>query len=153
MPPRYRISDRQTPIFREPLRRLLNPAKELKPWEKQPEWFTGSLAEWAIYWALTRLGVELVFQADMLGGRNIRGGAVADFYIPDRQLIIRVQGVFWHYERGAEIRAADELQKQALMGEVYTVIDIDEDDAMRDPLYYTKEALEGRDHSRSARGI
>lgn len=118
-----------------------------------PADFVGSLAEWAVWWALTQLGEEFQFQDPIGGGRQQLGGLVADFFILSRFLIIRVQGIYFHYERGPLTISYDQLQKEQLESKGYFVVDIDEDDALREPLYYVKEALEYRDHSRTTESI
>lgn len=138
-------------IFRRPLSSLIPPAVEKKPWETPPDGWPGSGAEWAVAWALTTLKVEFEFQAPLMGGRTEKGGTVADFYIPSHNTIIRVMGIHWHYEiQGA--MAADDILKLALQSKGFIVIDIDEDDALRNPIFYVREALRGQDHSRRSGG-
>lgn len=140
-------------IFRNPLGSLQLDKPQPKPWQVVPPWFTGSGAEWAVYWALLALRIPFQYQASRMGGRQVKGGLVADFEIPDRRLIIQVQGVYFHYEFGRAQQIRDVMQKAALESMGMNVIFIDEDNALADPKYYVEEALAGRDHSRSARGI
>ncbi len=111
-----------------------------------PDSWSGSLPEWAIYWSLTILRVGFTYQSPQMGGRQFRGGAILDFLVPSLNLAINVTSKYWHY-RTSPGRMADELQRAALEGRGTTVIFIDEMDAQRNPLFYTREALNLRDHS------
>ena len=124
----------------------------LPPWQQKPAWFTGSLPEWSVYWAFEKLGWkfgETVFYQSPFAGGRIQAGAVVDFYVPTLDLDIRVQGIYWHY-RNSETIALDRIQKAALESSGATVIDIDEDDALRVPIEMVKDALRGISHARSA---
>ena len=136
-------------------------AKELTGQKQVPEWistFTGakasiySDAEWAVAWALQHLGYkewdDYVFHAHIIDEFQ-----PVDFYVPAVKLIIRVQGVHFHYELGPDIIAYDTVQKQIFESMGYLVVDIDGDDALKNPVYYVKEALLGIDHSRASRGL
>lgn len=136
-------------IFKRPLRGIIPQKEQLPPWLTPPAEWPGSGAEWAVYWALQGLREEFQYQVPLLGGRVEAGGTVVDFFLPQYLLIIRVQGVHWHYEINSA-RARDDILKLALESKGFEVIDIDEDDALRDPIYYTKEALRGQDHSKRA---
>ncbi len=153
--PQYRVPKPRSPtVFAQPLEKLLNtPTHEEPPYGSPPDDWTGSVAEWAIAWALTTKNVEFVYQANMIGGRTQLGGTVADFLVPAYNLIIRVMGVYFHYERGPLVVNLDQLLKASLEAKGYVVIDIDDDDALRDPLYFVTEALAGRDHSRATEGV
>ena len=111
-----------------------------------PDWFVGSTPEWAIYWALTILKVGFTYQSPQMGGRLAKGGAILDFEIPSLNLAINVTSKYWHY-RTTPGRMADELQRATLEGRGIRVIFIDEMDALRNPIFYTREALKFRDHS------
>lgn len=139
-------------IFKRPLRGIIPQKEQLPPWQTPPAEFQGSGAEWAIYWALSSLKEDFQFQVPLMGGRIEAGGTVVDFYLPAYLLLIRVQGIHWHYEIQPQ-RAQDDILKLALESKGFQVIDIDEDMALRDPIYYTKEALRGQDHSRRAGGF
>lgn len=115
-----------------------------------PDDWQGTEPEWAINWALTTLGATFVYQKGILGGRSYAGGIVADFLVEEpSQLIIQIQGTHWHYELGHRIMINDALQRAVIEAEGTEVINIDEEDAMSSPLFYTKEALLGIDHSRA----
>ncbi len=107
--------------------------------------------ELAVYHALNKLKVSFEFQSKMMGGRDVKGGLVADFYIPEHSLVIAIQGEYWHYGR-ADAVVRDRLQRIALEGQGIRVVYIDASDALRNATFYVKEALAGRDHSRSTRG-
>lgn len=113
-----------------------------------PEWWPGSKPEYLVYWALLRLGMKdrFTYQSPALGGRMTKGGAIIDFLIDDLNLAINVTSRYWHYQTTPK-RMSDELQRAALEGRGITVIYIDEADALRNPVYYVREALAGKDHS------
>jgi len=123
-----------------------------------PDNFVGTLPEWLVYWVLLQLGYrdgeDFTFQSSMMGVRYEAGAAVVDFLIISRvpQLCIRIQGIYWHYLMGAEKIRKDITQRQELETRGFEVVDLDEDDILRDPFYYTKRALEGIDLSRSMTG-
>lgn len=99
---------------------------------------------------LDRLGVQYEFQSKMFGGREVKGGAVADFIIPSLNLVINIQGEYWHYGNpSTEVR--DQLQAQAYVSAGYTYIRIDAEAALSNASFYVSEALRGVDHSRKAR--
>lgn len=106
--------------------------------------------ERAVYRALIRLGykdgVDFFPQSKMFGGRQVKGGLVADFQIPRLSLIIRVQGEYFHSRSDAKAR--DALQKIYATGEGWTVIDIMAEDALRNAYFYVQEAIRGVSHAR-----
>lgn len=142
-------------LFKQPLGKAFAAIQreQIPAWRLPPVDWVGSEAEWAIAWALDQKRIEYAFQADMMGGRGMRGGVVIDFLLPEYTLCIRVQGIHWHYNQGSGVVNADNMQKAALHAQGLTVIDIDEDHALRDPAYYVAEALMGRDHSMANRGV
>ena len=118
-----------------------------------PQGWTGSKPEWAFYSSLLQLGYEpdedFSYQSPLMGGRLDKGGAVIDFMFynpPD--LAVNVQGVYYHYELGAEIKARDIFVRQAMAGQGITLIFVDEDDLEQDPIGTTRNALAFRDTSR-----
>jgi hypothetical protein len=118
-----------------------------------PAGFPGSEPEWLCYWALTKLGkepgVDFTFQSAQMGQRYEAGAATIDFMIIDRtpNLAIRIQGEYWHYYSGSERKARDLVQRIEMETDGIEVIDIDEDDIKKDPIYYVSRALEGIDLS------
>jgi very-short-patch-repair endonuclease len=124
---------------------------EGKTYPEPPEDWTGTEPEWAINWALTKLKADFDFQHNVAGGRRFVGGIVADFVVYEpTEVMIQVQGVYWHYELGSEKQERDALQRAIVESKGWIVINIDEDDAMRDPIFYTEEALRHIDHSKTA---
>lgn len=123
----------------------------------KPPTFSGTLPEWQCYWALMRLGqkpgVDFVYQAPWFGGRLTKGGQVADFVLLRLHLILQVQGVFWHYQRGRWKTAIDVVQRAQMQGRGYRVISLDADALAADPIALVRDALRGIDHSRAARGF
>jgi len=124
---------------------------EPKPFPPPPNWWMGSLPEWNVYHALIRLGlkanVDFTYQSPMMGGRLAKGGAVMDFYFPSLNLAINIQSRYYHYATTL-MRTADALQRAQLESLGIRVVFILEEDALRDPTFYTREALRGVDHSR-----
>lgn len=87
-----------------------------------------------------------------MGGRIEKGGAVIDFlFLNPPDLAINVQGEYWHYELGSEVRARDVIIRQSLAAWGITLIFIDESDLLSDPEYYVRQALNYRDLSRLGR--
>jgi hypothetical protein len=110
----------------------------------------GTEPEYYVYQALTRLGVDFDYQSSKMGGRQERGGAILDFFIPGLNLAINVASLYWHYTRPAQLQN-DMIQREMLESQGIRVIYIDEDDARRNAKWYVEEALAGRDHSRMRR--
>ena len=61
-------------------------------------------------------------------------------------------GVDYPYECGIAAKARDGMARAALAGQNMTLVFIDDDDLMRDPEYYCREALNYRDPSRLGGG-
>ena len=124
-----------------------------------PNW-EGSGPEYVAYQTFISLGKtpgeDFTYQSPLMGGRLDKGGFIIDFMFtnpPD--LGINVQGVYYHYTKypgGVESKARDVLARASLAGENIMLIFIDDDDLMRDPVYYCREALNYRDHSRLGGG-
>jgi hypothetical protein len=128
-----------------------------QPQVQVPQNWEGSVPEYIAYQTFVRLGLEpgqdFNYQSPLMGGRMDKGGFVIDFMFnepPD--LAVNVQGVYYHYEFGVEAKARDVMARAALAGQNITLIFIDDDDLMRDPEYYCREALNYRDHSRLGGG-
>jgi len=124
-----------------------------------PNW-EGSGPEYVAYQTFISLGKtpgeDFTYQSPLMGGRLDKGGFILDFMFtnpPD--LGINVQGVYYHYQKypgGVESKARDVLARASMAGENITLIFIDDDDLMHDPVYYCREALNYRDHSRLGGG-
>lgn len=130
---------------------------EQQPWRNPPASWPGSGAEWAAMWGLKRLGyqegVEFTYQQAAIGGR-LPGGAVLDFFFPDLSLGLRVQGIYFHYDKsGGNSQAADQAQRVALESSGVRVVDMDEDQLLNNPIPVIKNAINGIDTSRAARGL
>jgi hypothetical protein len=122
-----------------------------------PSNWEGSVPEYVAYQTFIQLGREpgqdFTYQSPLMGGRMDKGGFVIDFMFtnpPD--LAVNVQGVYYHYEFGVETKARDVVARASLAGQNVTLIFIDDDDLLRDPTYYCREALAYRDHSRLGGG-
>jgi len=124
-----------------------------------PNW-EGSGPEYVAYQTFISLGKtpgeDFTYQSPLMGGRLDKGGFILDFMFtnpPD--LGINVQGVYYHYQKypgGVESKARDVLARASMAGENITLIFIDDDDLLHDPVYYCREALNYRDHSRLGGG-
>lgn len=120
------------------------------PYPEPPEDFTGTRPEWAIYWAHGVLrrkpGEDFVYISYV-------AGIQVDFEELDLGILLNIQGLYWHYEfDGGKIR--EDVQTRAIIESTGSIlINIDEDDALRDPVYYLKAALNGVDHSLQVRGV
>ena len=124
-----------------------------------PNW-EGSGPEYVAYQTFISLGKtpgeDFTYQSPLMGGRIDKGGFVIDFMFtnpPD--LGVNVQGVYYHYTKypgGVESKARDVLARASMAGENITLIFIDDDDLLHDPVYYCREALNYRDHSRLGGG-
>jgi hypothetical protein len=76
--------------------RIERPAEEvLTPIQGQ---MPASREEWRVAMALDKLGLEYQYQANVAGGRSLRGGAVADFIVerPPENIPMLVHGRYWH---------------------------------------------------------
>jgi hypothetical protein len=144
------------------LKDALADAQDLSRPGPKPE--TGNLAiatlpEWYVYWALTqrlhkREGIDFAFRGSVAYAAGLAASTSLDFSMLDgSQIAIEVQGLFWHYQQGAAKMTQDYVRQGALAGlGMWRVVNIDEDDALRDPEFYVREALQGRDHSYRYRG-
>lgn len=112
-----------------------------------PTWWVGSIPEWQVYSALLKLGYKdrFTYQSSQLGGRQSRGGAVIDFLIPELNLGINVQSKYFHYSTTRK-QVANIMQKAQLEGQGIRMVFVNEDDVLRDAVFYVQEALEGREH-------
>ena len=122
-----------------------------------PSNWEGSIPEYVAYQTFVRLGKEpgqdFTYQSPLLGGRLDKGGFVIDFLFTDPpDLAVNVQGVYYHYEFGVEVKARDIMARAGLAGQNLTLIFIDDEDLLKDPMYYCRQALNYRDHSRLGGG-
>ena len=71
-----------------------------------------------------------------------------DFLFADPpDLAINVQGSFFHLEQGAGVIARDKMARAQLAGQGVTLIFIDENDVLADPVRYVGAALRYQDLS------
>lgn len=141
----------------------LRPAEDLTGPPPQPT--TGPFAvgiatkpEWYVNWGLIRNGkrngIDFDYRGEVDFLPSLAAKAQLDFTMLDgSQIAIEVQGIHWHYELGFDKIAMDAVRRGELMSSGWLVIQIDEDDALRDPVYYVREALSGRDHSYSTNQV
>ena len=150
-PPGYGIAD--ISIRTRGFRGATNAGQQIEPAGEAPDGFPGTKPEWAIYWALTQHGMEhgldFYFEKMMGGISGSMPWSQVDFVIPSHQIGIEVQGEFWHHGVGSNKIEQDVLRAaRASAGGLHLVF-IDEDDAIADPIYYSREALAGIDHSKN----
>lgn len=129
---------------------------EAIPAVETPDWWAGSGPEYLCWMALLKLGlkpnIDFDYQSKLAGGRLDKGGRVIDFMIynpPD--IAINVQGVFFHYEKGAAVRQSDIMTRQYLATLGINLIFIDEDDLINNARSIVQDALVGVDRSRFGR--
>ena len=122
-----------------------------------PDSWAGSIPEYVAHQTFIELGLEpgkdFTYQSPLMGGRLDKGGVIIDFMFTEPpDLAVNVQGIYYHYEFGVEAKARDIMARAALAGQNITLIFIDDDDLMRDRMYYCREALRYQDHSRLGGG-
>ena len=121
-----------------------------------PEWWVGSVPEYLCWQALVKLGlrpdIDFQYQSQLAGGRQDKGGMVIDFLIFNPpNIAINVQGVYYHYEKGAAVRQSDILTRAFMAAEGINLIFVDEDDLIDDARKIVADALAGIDRSRAGR--
>jgi very-short-patch-repair endonuclease len=121
-----------------------------QPFPDPPDTWMGTLPEWAIYWAHLAIGRK-PYQ-DFQYQYSFDGSTIFDFFEFQERLAIEVQGLYWHYEFQKQQVVNDQLRKIRAEAVGITLIFIDEDNALADPIFYLREALAERDHSRAATG-
>lgn len=133
-----------------PRRGGIDAGDQQQPFPDPPDTWTGTLPEWAIYWAHTVLGRKewQDFQYQYV----FDNGTIFDFFEFQEHIAIEVQGLYWHYEFKGHNLADDLLRKIRVEAVGIILIFIDEDHALADPVYYLREALAERDHSRAVHG-
>ena len=93
---------------------------------------------------LTKNNIPFETEVQMLAPAREVGSAIVDFRIPNRNLIIRVMGSYWH--SGLTAKTRDEFTKEQLMNQGYTVVDIWEENLTKDKIDRTMRlALEGQE--------
>jgi very-short-patch-repair endonuclease len=127
----------------------IGPTKD-QPFPDPPSTWTGTLPEWAIYWAHLAIGRK-PFQ-DFQYQYSFDGNKRFDFFDFAERVAIEVEGLYWHYMFQKAQSVNDQLRKIQAESVGYTLIFIDEDHALANPVFYLREALAERDHSRAATG-
>ena len=124
--------------------------KAQEPAGDPPPTWAGTRPEWAVQYGLEHNGLvdglDFVYQA-RLPGVGAGYYSTIDFLVPSFGIGIEVQGKYWHYGQGSTKIFTDIFRVSAFAGQGINVIFIDEQDALVDPQYYVKEALQGNDHS------
>jgi very-short-patch-repair endonuclease len=93
---------------------------------------------------LTRNNIQFAAEQTMLGEARELGSAIVDFYIPGRNLVLRVMGSYWH--SGLTAKARDELSKERLINQGYIVIDLWEENLSDERIEETmRMALKGQE--------
>ena len=87
-----------------------------------PASWSGSRPEWMFYSSLIQLGYQpdedFVYQSPLLGGRLDKGGWIIDFVFNNPpNLAVNIQGIYYHYELGADNKARDIFAREALAGQ------------------------------------
>lgn len=122
-----------------------------------PSLWGGTEPEWKLWMAHGMLGIpegSFGFKVNLENPYTISGRTEVDFMEWDVGIAIRVQGTFYHYVGFDGFQPANDLRQRTDIESLgYPVVDIDEDDANRDPVYYLRAAREGRDYSRLGRGV
>lgn len=129
--------------------------RQQEPAGDPPADWTGTRPEWAVFWGLQRNGLQDGLDFTYLArlpGVGASYYSQIDFLISDYGIGIEVQGKFWHYGQGSAKIFTDMFRVSAFAQQGYKVIFIDEPDALRDPAYFVKEALQGNDHSHVSSG-
>jgi hypothetical protein len=129
--------------------------QQQEPAGDPPQDWPGTRPEWAVQWGLERNGLadgeDFTYQA-RLPGVGTSYYSTIDFLVPDFNIGIEVQGKFWHMGQGSDKILSDIFRVNAYAGQGIKIIFIDEPDALADPIYYVREALEGNDHSHVTTG-
>ena len=97
-----------------------------------------------VYDWLTKNNIPFNTQQTMFGPSSELGSATVDFVLPDRNIVLRVMGSFWH--SGLQASARDLLGRERLIGAGYIVVDLQEADLTDDKIEGTMRlALQGRE--------
>jgi len=83
--------------------------------------FLSSLEKKVYDW-LTKQKILFSTQETMLAEARETGSAIVDFVLPDKNLLLRVMGSYWH--SSFESKARDILGKERLMAKGYVVVDL-----------------------------
>ncbi len=125
-----------------------------RPWLSPPGWWTGSIPEWAIFWAHDHVDVEVgVYQEDWFYQTPLFGDIWRIGFIPDFINIIHHVTIDINEEEVTQ--DIERLRAMILSGlrEPFVHVIIDAEDATENPIYYLEQALQGIGHSRFGRLI
>lgn len=126
-----------------------SPRRQEPAGDPPAEW-GGTRPEWAVYWALTKLGkqpgIDFTYRPKLSTGWTNSGQSEVDF-LTDENIAIEIQGRFWHYGQGSRKVINDIMRVSSFALQGIKIIFIDEPDALSDPIHFTKEALQGNDLS------
>ena len=75
-----------------------------------------------VYNWLTKRKIPFETERTMLAEARELGSAVVDFLLPDKNIILRIMGSYWHST--IESKARDLLSKERLTNQGYIVIDL-----------------------------
>jgi len=100
-----------------------------------------------VYSWLTKRDIQFTTQEPMFGMAGELGSATVDFVIPERNLVLRVMGTYWHST--LEAKARDLFGKEQLIGRGYQVVDLQESDLEDIKIENTMQlALQGQESLR-----
>lgn len=105
--------------------------------------FLSSLEKKVWDW-LVKNNISFQTERVMLAEARELGSAVVDFYIPDRNLVLRVMGSYYH--SSIQSKARDILGKERLLGAGYQVVDLWEENLTDEKIEKTMTlALQGQE--------
>ena len=129
------------------------PAGDEVPGSMKARFPSMTLPEWAVWWGLLKNNRQPDTDFDytsVLVGVGISYYSTIDFLLVKDLVGIEVQGEYWHYGLGSDKEYHDIQRYLYFQAQGIQVVFIDEEDALRDPVYYVAEALAYRDHSKMA---
>lgn len=106
----------------------------------------GSDLEIKVYTWLVKHGfrpdIDFEFQSHLIGGYNRQlGDAIVDFILMASNIVLRVQGTYWH--ESIQESARDKIQKERLQALGYVVVDIWQADITNRLSYTMEQAIQG----------
>lgn len=98
---------------------IIQPVQGIMPDSKEEYW---------VALALNKMRLQYEFQRSVMGGRNVPGGSIVDFwvYTPPLPTIVMVQGDYWHYvaPRTYETILKIARLKAYYAGQIYDVVEL-----------------------------
>lgn len=114
-----------------------------------PDW-PGSRDQWAVYWALTGLGyhdgTDFSFKLRLDPYVAKRYGSI-DFLVWKDFVAIQTSSPHWQDQSNPHQELTDAWKRALVAGYGMRLIWVNEEDILGQPIYFTREALAGRDHS------